>query len=127
MPSNETFDVRGPAGRLEAILMHPEAPRVAARDPRVRAVFALGYPLRMADHLSGTSPLGMAVADWAEARPWQLAASGAGFTPAERAGGLGGATQHPPEESQSRRPRVEDGFSSGSSSAAGPEPPPRGR
>ena len=151
MPSSETFDFRGPAGRLEAILMHPEAPpvaaavvchahplhggmmhfkvvfraakalqsaglavlrfnfrgvgrsegaydhgtgeqedaraalfevqdrvpgvplvlggfsfgsvvalRVAARDPRVRAVFALGYPLRMADHLPGTSPLRMA-------------------------------------------------------------------
>ena len=151
MPSSETFDFRGPAGRLEAILMLPEAPpvaaavvchahplhggmmhfkvvfraakalqsaglavlrfnfrgvgrsegaydhgtgeqedaraallelqdrfpglplvlggfsfgsvvalRVAARDPRVRAVFALGYPLRMADHLPGTSPLRMA-------------------------------------------------------------------
>jgi len=34
--------------------------RVAARDPRVRAVFALGYPLRMADHLSGTGPALMA-------------------------------------------------------------------
>ena len=44
-----------------------------------------------------------AVADWAERRPW--AAPGA----------------------QSRRPRVEDGVSSASSSAAGPEPPPRGR
>jgi len=30
---------------------------VAARDARVRAVFALGYPLRMADHLLGASPL----------------------------------------------------------------------
>ncbi len=28
----------------------------------------------------------------------QRAAGGAGFTPAERAGGLGGATQHPPEQ-----------------------------
>ena len=151
MASNETFDFRGPAGRLEAILVLPETPpvaaavvchahplhggmmhfkvvfraakalqsaglaalrfnfrgvgrsegahdhgageqedaraalfelqdrfpglplvlggfsfgsvvalRVAARDPRVRAVFALGYPLRMADHLPGTSPLRMA-------------------------------------------------------------------
>lgn len=151
MASNETFDLRGPAGRLEAILMLPETPpvasavvchahpllggmmhfkvvfraakalqsaglavlrfnfrgvgrsegvhdhgtgeqedaraalfelqdrfpglplalggfsfgsvvalRVAARDPRVRAVFALGYPLRMAGHLPGTSPLRMA-------------------------------------------------------------------
>jgi hypothetical protein len=33
--------------------------RVAARDPRVRAVFVLGYPLRMAGHLPGTSPLSM--------------------------------------------------------------------
>jgi alpha/beta superfamily hydrolase len=31
--------------------------RVAARDARVRAVFALGLPLRMADHLPGASPL----------------------------------------------------------------------
>jgi hypothetical protein len=31
--------------------------RVAARDARVRAVFALGFPLRMADRFSGTSPL----------------------------------------------------------------------
>jgi alpha/beta superfamily hydrolase len=145
--SNETFDFRGPAGRLEAILMLPEAPpsaagivchahplhggmmhfkvvfraakalqsaglavlrfnfrgagrsegvhdhgggeqddtraalremrgrfpglplvlggfsfgsvmalRVAASDALVRAVFALGYPLRMADRLPGTSP-----------------------------------------------------------------------
>jgi hypothetical protein len=151
VPSSETFDFRGPAGRVEAILMLPEAPpaaaavvchahplhggmmhfkvvfraakalqsaglavlrfnfrgvgrsegaydhgtgeqedaraalfevrdrvpgvplvlggfsfgsmvalRVAARDPRVRAVFALGYPLRMADHLPGASPLRMA-------------------------------------------------------------------
>ena len=31
MPSNETFDIAGPAGRLEAILMNPEgAPRAAA-------------------------------------------------------------------------------------------------
>jgi uncharacterized protein len=30
VPTSETFDFRGPAGRLEAILMHPEAPPVAA-------------------------------------------------------------------------------------------------
>ena len=31
MPANETFDIAGPAGRLEAILMNPEgAPRAAA-------------------------------------------------------------------------------------------------
>jgi alpha/beta superfamily hydrolase len=31
VPHNETFDIAGPAGRLEAILMHPEgAPRAAA-------------------------------------------------------------------------------------------------
>jgi alpha/beta superfamily hydrolase len=245
VPSNETFDFRGPAGRLEAILMLPEAPpvaaavvchahplhggmmhskvvfraakalqsaglavlrfnfrgvgrsegvhdhgtgeqedaraalfevqdrfpgvplvlggfsfgslvalHVAARDPRVRAVFALGYPLRMAeDHSSLASidrphlfvqgehdelgpgealralveplppprelvvlpgadhffdgrldALQGAIADWAEGRPWAL-----------------------PDESQSRRPRVEEGVSSGSSSSAEPEPPPRGR
>ncbi len=30
MAQNETFDLAGPAGRLEALLMHPEAPPVAA-------------------------------------------------------------------------------------------------
>ena len=151
MPSSETFDFRGPAGRLEAILVLPETPpvaaavvchahplhggmmhfkvvfraakalqsaglaalrfnfrgvgrsegahdhgageqedaraalfelqdrfpglplvlggfsfgsvvalRVAARDLRVRAVFALGYPLRLAGHLPGTSPVSLA-------------------------------------------------------------------
>lgn len=30
MAQNETFDLGGPAGRLEAILMHPEGPPVAA-------------------------------------------------------------------------------------------------
>ena len=151
MPSHETFDFRGPAGRLEAILILPEttpvagavvchahplhggmmhfrvvfraakalqsaglavlrfnfrgvgrsegahdhgageqedvraalfelqdrfpglplvlggfsfgsvvALRVAARDPRVRAAFALGLPVRMAGHLPGTSSFSMA-------------------------------------------------------------------
>jgi len=39
VPSSETFDFRGPAGRLEAILMHPEAPPVAA------AVVCHAHPL----------------------------------------------------------------------------------
>jgi hypothetical protein len=39
VPSSETFDFRGPAGRLEAILMRPEAPPVAA------AVVCHGHPL----------------------------------------------------------------------------------
>lgn len=39
MPSSETFDFRGPAGRLEAILMLPEAPPVAA------AVVCHAHPL----------------------------------------------------------------------------------
>lgn len=30
MPTNESFDIAGPAGRLEAILMHPEGEPVAA-------------------------------------------------------------------------------------------------
>src|SRR6185503_17500507 len=33
----------------------------------------------------------------------QRAASGAGFTPAKRAGGLGGAAQHPPEGRMRRK------------------------
>jgi len=36
---NESFDLEGPAGRLEAILMHPEAPPVAA------AVVCHAHPL----------------------------------------------------------------------------------
>ncbi len=39
MATNETFDVRGPAGRLEAILMRPEGPPVAA------AVVCHAHPL----------------------------------------------------------------------------------
>ena len=39
MASNETFDFRGPAGRLEAILAHPEGPAVAA------AVVCHAHPL----------------------------------------------------------------------------------
>ena len=39
MASNETFDFRGPAGRLEAILVHPEGPAVAA------AVVCHAHPL----------------------------------------------------------------------------------
>jgi len=39
VPFSETFDFRGPAGRLEAILMRPEAPPVAA------AVVCHGHPL----------------------------------------------------------------------------------
>ena len=39
MASNETFDFRGPAGRLEAILMHPEATPAAA------AVVCHAHPL----------------------------------------------------------------------------------
>lgn len=39
MASNETFDFRGPAGRLEAILMLPEAPPAAA------AVVCHAHPL----------------------------------------------------------------------------------
>jgi alpha/beta superfamily hydrolase len=37
--SNETFDFAGPAGRLEAILMHPEGP------PRAAAVVCHAHPL----------------------------------------------------------------------------------
>jgi uncharacterized protein len=37
--TSETFDFRGPAGRLEAILMHPESPAVAA------AVVCHAHPL----------------------------------------------------------------------------------
>ena len=40
MASNESFDFRGPAGRLEAILMLPEAPPVAA------AVVCHAHPLQ---------------------------------------------------------------------------------
>ncbi len=40
MASNESFDFRGPAGRLEAILMVPEAPPVAA------AVVCHAHPLQ---------------------------------------------------------------------------------
>jgi alpha/beta superfamily hydrolase len=36
---NETFDIAGPAGRLEAVLMHPEEPAVAA------AVVCHAHPL----------------------------------------------------------------------------------
>jgi len=39
VPSSETFDFRGPAGRVEAILMLPEAPPVAA------AVVCHAHPL----------------------------------------------------------------------------------
>jgi uncharacterized protein len=39
VPTSETFDFRGPAGRLEAILMRPEAPPVAA------AVVCHAHPL----------------------------------------------------------------------------------
>ena len=40
MPPNGTFDFRGPAGRLEAILMQPESPPVAA------AVVCHAHPLQ---------------------------------------------------------------------------------
>ena len=39
MAQNESFDIAGPAGRLEAILMHPEGPAVAA------AVVCHAHPL----------------------------------------------------------------------------------
>ena len=39
MASNETFDFAGPAGRLEAVLVHPEGPPVAA------AVVCHAHPL----------------------------------------------------------------------------------
>ena len=39
MPSNETFDIAGPAGRLEAILMNPDGPPTAA------AVLCHAHPL----------------------------------------------------------------------------------
>ncbi len=39
MASNESFDLQGPAGRLEALLMHPEGEPVAA------AVFCHAHPL----------------------------------------------------------------------------------
>ena len=39
MSQNETFDIAGPAGRLEALLMHPEGPATAA------AVICHAHPL----------------------------------------------------------------------------------
>ena len=39
MPPNETFDIAGPAGRLEALLMNPEGPATAA------AVLCHAHPL----------------------------------------------------------------------------------
>ncbi len=39
MATNETFDIAGPAGRLEAILMHPEG------EPRAAAVVCHAHPL----------------------------------------------------------------------------------
>ena len=39
MASNESFDLAGPAGRLEAILMHPEG------EPRAAAVVCHAHPL----------------------------------------------------------------------------------
>jgi uncharacterized protein len=40
MAQNESLDIRGPAGRLESILMHPEAP------PRAAAVICHAHPLQ---------------------------------------------------------------------------------
>ena len=40
MPPNESFEIAGPAGRLEAILIHPEAPPLAA------AVVCHAHPLQ---------------------------------------------------------------------------------
>jgi tryptophan synthase beta chain len=60
-------------------------------DVRMAGVEAGGRSSKPGDHAARLAPYALG----------QPAASEAGFTPAERAGGLGGATQHPPEERSS--------------------------
>jgi hypothetical protein len=83
----------------------PVAARPLPGPCRVYATFMLrGWPKAMAIH-SREAEGGSGGCD--AAPQGQRARSGAGFTPAKRRGGLGGATQHPPE--QSRPPRAAGG------------------